>query len=350
MLPAILGLSGLALTDDERAFFAEARPAGFVLFGRNVADRAQLRALTDSLRALTGRDDLPILIDQEGGRVARLRPPEWPEFPAQWRFAELYEVAPISAIEAARVNAEALAIMLTEVGITVDCLPLLDVRSEGAHDVIGDRALGAEPMRVAALGRAVLEGLDAGGAVGVVKHMPGHGRARADSLKELPVVDASREELAIDVAPFTALRSAPMAMTAHVLYPAWDPDFPATVSPTIISEVIRDAIGFEGLLMTDDLAMEALSGSIADRATAAIGAGCDVALHCSGVLSESEQVAGALGEISPSAFERLARALEAPASTAASRDLSALIEKRDALLGAGLLTESSPLPKWRPSR
>src|SRR5690349_6505150 len=191
MLPAILGFEGLSLTDDERSFFREADPAGYIVFARNCADRVQLRALTDSLRDLSGRDDVPILIDQEGGRVMRMKPPEWPAFPAGWRFAELYDKAPISAIEAARVNAQALALLLAEMGINVDCLPLLDVRQHGANDVIGDRALGGEPMQVAALGEAVLDGLEAGGVVGVVKHMPGHGRSMVDSHKEMPVAEAS---------------------------------------------------------------------------------------------------------------------------------------------------------------
>jgi beta-N-acetylhexosaminidase len=331
MLPAILGLAGLALTDDERALFRAADPAGYILFARNCADRAQLKALTDDLRALAGRDDLPILIDQEGGRVARLKPPEWPEFPAGWRFAELYDKAPISAIEAARVDAEALAVMLAEVGINVDCLPVLDVRREGAHDVIGDRALGAEPMQVAALGRAMLDGLEAGGAVGVVKHIPGHGRAGADSHKELPVVEAGVEELAADIAPFRALSDAPMAMTAHVLYPAWDAERPASVSPAIIAEVIRGEIGFDGLLMSDDLAMEALAGTPAARAATVIAAGCDIALFCSGVLVENEAVADALATISDIAAARLTRAM-ARAGKAPARDYAALAAKRDALL------------------
>jgi beta-N-acetylhexosaminidase len=332
MLPAILGLSGLALTADERAFFADAKPAGFILFGRNVADRAQLRSLTDALRALTGRGDLPILVDQEGGRVARLTPPEWPEFPAQWRFAELYEIAPISAIEAARVNAEALAVTLAEVGINVDCLPLLDVRQEGAHDVIGDRALGAEPMRVAALGRAILDGLAAGGVAGVVKHIPGHGRARADSHQELPVIDASREALALDLAPFRALHDAPMAMTAHLLYPAWDAELPATISPAIVDEIIRGTIGFDGLLISDDLAMKALPGSLAERGSAAIAAGCDLVLHCSGVIDESREVASGLAGIAGAARERLDRAMAGTAGKSSPHGFAALAEKRDALL------------------
>lgn len=335
MLPAILGLSGLALTTSERAFFRAAEPAGFVLFARNVADKAQLRALTDSLREVSGRADVPVLIDQEGGRVARLRPPVWPLFPACRRFAELYAKAPISAIEAARVNAQAIAVTLTEVGINVDCLPVLDVAQEGAHDVIGDRALGAEPMQVAALGRAMLDGLAAGGVAGVIKHIPGHGRARADSHKELPVVDASAEELEADIAPFRALRDAAMAMTAHVLYPAWDAERPASVSPTIVADVIRGEIGFDGLLMSDDLAMEALTGTPAERAAAVIAAGCDVALHCSGVMAENEAVAEALGAMSEAAAARLERAMAGIAGKVSARTHEELAAKRDALLAFG---------------
>jgi len=223
-------------------------------------------------------------------------------------------------------------VTLAEVGINVDCLPLLDVAQEGAHDVIGDRALGAEPMRVAALGRALLDGLEAGGALGVVKHVPGHGRARADSHKELPVVDAPKEALAANLAPFRALNDAPMAMTAHVLYPAWDAERPATISPTIIGEVIRGKIGFDGLLMSDDLAMEALSGTLAERAAAALAAGCDVALHCSGVLTESCEVAGALREIAAPSRERLDRAMARIAGKGSARSFAALADKRDALL------------------
>lgn len=330
MLPAILGLSGPALTADEIAFCKAAEPAGFVLFARNCENRGQLRALTDSLRALLGRA-LPILIDQEGGRVARLRPPEWPEFPAQWRFAELYEKAPISAIEAASVNAQAIALTLAEAGVNVDCLPLLDVRHEGAHDIVGDRALGAEPLRVAALGRAVLDGLEAGGCLGVVKHIPGHGRAGADSHKELPVIDAGADELAADLAPFRALRDAPMAMVAHVLYSAWDAERPASISPTVIGEVIRGEIGFDGLLMSDDLAMAALTGTPGERARAVIGAGCDIVLHCSGVLADNDALAGTLSAIGDAAKERLERAM-ARTGKASEQAYEALAVKRDALL------------------
>ena len=205
MQAAFYGFAGEALSADERAFFRDADPVGYIVFRRNIRDRAQLRALTDALRAIHGRDGLPILVDQEGGRVARLRPPEWPAFPAADAFARLYARAPMSAIEAARANAQAIAAMLAECGINVDALPLLDVRQEGSHDIIGDRALGSEPMQVAALGRAVLDGLAAGGVVGIVKHMPGHGRSMSDSHVELPVVSASAEELEADIAPFRAL-------------------------------------------------------------------------------------------------------------------------------------------------
>lgn len=331
MLPAILGLSGLVLTDAERGLIRDADPAGFILFGRNVGDPAQLRALTDTLRDISGRADLPILVDQEGGRVARLGPPHWPAFPAPWRFAALYRKAPISAIEAARANAEAIAATLAEAGINVDCAPLLDLRREGAHDVIGDRAFGAEPMQVAALGRAMLDGLEAGGVLGVVKHVPGHGRVRADPHGELPIVEATRDELAEDLAPFRALADAPMAMVAHLLYPAWDADLPASVSPKIVG-VIRGEIGFDGLLMSDDIAMAALSGPIAARAQAAIAAGCDLALHCSGAAAENEAIAAALGEMEAAATARLERALTRIAGKASTRGHEALAAKRDALL------------------
>lgn len=332
MLPAILGLAGERLGGDERAFFRDAEPAGFILFARNCRTREQLRRLTDALREVSGRDDVPILIDQEGGRVARLEPPEWPSFPAGWRFAELYRKAPISSIEAARVDAEAIAVTLAEAGVNVDCLPLLDVRRPGANDVIGDRALGDEPMQVAALGRAMLEGLEAGGVCGVVKHMPGHGRARADSHFELPVVDADDEALAEDLAPFRALRDAAMGMVAHILYPAWDAERCATVSPVVIDDVIRGRIGFEGLLMSDDIGMEALAGPVAERARAVIAAGCDVVLHGSGRLADHEAIAGALGPIGEDARRRLERAMGRIAGKVSAQSHDALAAKRDSLL------------------
>lgn len=332
MTPAIFGLSGLTLTDDERAFFRDSAPAGYILFGRNIENRTQLRRLTDTLRELDGRANLPILIDQEGGRVARMKAPEWPDFPSGAAFDALYERAPASAIEAARLNAMALASMLAEVGITVDCLPLLDVRQPGASDVIGDRALGSEPMRVAALGRAILSGLQDGGVVGVVKHIPGHGRALLDSHKALPVVDAHDRELQTDLAPFAALRDAAMAMTCHVIFKAWDPDLPATLSPTIIGSVIRQRIGFHGLLMTDDLDMEALSGDVPSRAAAAIAAGCDLALNCWAKMDDMVGIANALDPIGADSLARLEGAMERIAGMHDERQFAALIDQRDALL------------------
>jgi beta-N-acetylhexosaminidase len=332
MTPLILGLSGETITDDERALFREADPAGFILFKRNVANRAQLRALTDDLRALSGRADVPILIDQEGGRVARMQPPEWPAFPPGALFDRLYDIAPVSAIEAARVNALAIALTLTEVGINVDCLPLLDVRQPGAHDIIGDRALGTEPMRVAALGRAVIEGLREGGVVGVVKHIPGHGRAMADSHVELPVVDADEGALETDLEPFIKLKGAPMAMTAHVVYTAWDADECASLSPRVIGDIIRGRIGFDGLLMSDDLGMHALTGDFGARAAGVIAAGCDVALHCSGDFAEMRACVDAVGEISVVGRERLERAMATVAKGATIASIEDLLAKRDALL------------------
>ena len=332
MIPAIFGLSGLTLTDDERAFFRDSAPAGYILFGRNIENRTQLRRLTDTLRELDGRANLPILIDQEGGRVARMKAPEWPDFPSGAAFDALYERAPASAIEAARLNAMALASMLAEVGITVDCLPLLDVRQPGASDVIGDRALGSEPMRVAALGRAILSGLQDGGVVGVVKHIPGHGRALLDSHKALPVVDAHDRELQTDLAPFAALRDAAMAMTCHVIFRAWDPDLPATLSPTIIDSVIRQRIGFHGLLMTDDLDMEALSGDVPSRAAVAIAAGCDLALNCWAKMDDMVGIANALDPIGADSLARLEGAMERIAGMHDERQFAALIDQRDALL------------------
>jgi beta-N-acetylhexosaminidase len=330
MIPAIFGLSGPVLTADERAFFAEVRPAGYILFRRNVVDRAQLRALTDSLRELEGRADVAILIDQEGGPVARLGPPEWPGFPAGPAFAALYEVAPMSAIEAARANAKALGLMLAEVGITVNCLPILDVARADTTPAIATRAYGAEPMRVAAMGRAVLEGLAEGGVVGVVKHMPGHGRALVDSHHLLPTVTADDTALEEDLAPFRALTAAPMGMTSHIVFEAWDRDRPATLSPTVIEDIIRRRIGFDGLLMTDDIDMKALSGTPGDKAAAAIEAGCDLVLDCWARMPEMVEIAARVPTISLRARERLDTAMASVA--APSGDLAALLAKRDALL------------------
>ncbi len=335
MLAAIFGLSGPTLGDDERTFFRDADPAGYILFGRNVVDRAQLRALTDELRGLHGRTRTFICIDQEGGRVARMKPPVWAAYPPGERFDRLYDRAPISAIEAARANAEALGLDLAEAGITVDCLPLLDVRQPGAHDVIGDRALGAEPLRVAALGRAVLDGLARAGIAGVIKHMPGHGRAFADSHKELPEVTASAEELEHDLAPFRTLAGSPIGMTGHIRFTAWDAENPATQSPFVIQKIIREAIGFDGLLLTDDLDMEALAASVPERAVLAQAAGCDLALNCWGKMDDMVGIARGLAPMSAETAARLERALAITAIPDAAADMerqAALVETRDRLL------------------
>jgi beta-N-acetylhexosaminidase len=332
MQAAIYGLSGIELLAEERDFFRDARPAGYILFRRNIVSREQLRELTNGLRDLEGHDEVPILIDQEGGRVARMRPPEWPAFPSGEAFDQLYQLAPSSAIEAARVNARALGLMLHEVGVNVDCLPMLDVRQPGASDIIGDRALGAEPMQVAALGKAILDGLASAGVLGVIKHIPGHGRALVDSHHELPVVEASEEELAIDLEPFERLRDAPMGMTAHLLYTAWDAERPASQSPFVIREIIRERIGFDGFLMSDDIGMEALGGDHGARAAACVAAGCDVALHCDGKMENMLQVANAIGEISPEGSARLARAMAMRFTPDDEMDFGEAIAKRDALL------------------
>ncbi|MET0370318.1 MAG: beta-N-acetylhexosaminidase [Sphingobium sp.] len=332
MKPVIFGLSGATLTADERGFFAEAEPAGYILFKRNVVDPAQLRALTDSLRALHGRDDLLIMIDQEGGRVARMQPPVWPAFPAGAAFDRLYERAPSSAIAAARANAAAIAATLYEAGINVDALPLLDVRQEGASDIMGDRTLGAEPMRVAALGRATLEGLAEGGVVGIVKHMPGHGRALVDSHLELPIVTADEEALETDIAPFRALKDAPIGMTAHVVYTAWDPNLPASLSASVIETIIRGRIGFDGLLMSDDLDMKALKGDVAQLARGVVEAGCDLALNCWGRLDEMVRIAALLPEISAVSRARLDRAMASARTPGEGPGIETLLATRDELL------------------
>ena len=331
MTPAIFGLAGPRLSRDERALFREVDPVGYILMGRNVVDREQVRALTDELRAIHGRDRLLISVDQEGGRVARMKPPEWDAYPTGEAFAKLWDIAPASAIEAARVNAQALGMDLAEVGLTVDYWPVLDVRQPGAHDVIGDRALGSEPLQVAALGRAILDGLARAGVAGCIKHMPGHGRAMADSHKELPTVEASEAELEADIEPFRTLAHAPIGMTAHVRYLAWDQDNPATQSSFVIEEIIRKRIGFAGLLLSDDLDMEALSGSVPERAERAIAAGCDVALNCWGKMDDMAGIADRLPALSPQAAERLDRALAA-AGTPTSADRAELVATRDALL------------------
>jgi beta-N-acetylhexosaminidase len=261
-----------------------------------------------------------------------MRPPQWPAFPAGEAFARLYEKAPMSAIEALRANAEAIAVLLREVGVNVDCLPVLDVRQPGATDIVGDRALGSEPMQVAALGRAALDGLAAAGVVGVIKHMPGHGRALVDSHEELPVVRASRDALEIDLEPFRTLASAPMGMTCHCVYTAWDGERPGSQSPVVIGEVIRGEIGFDGFLMSDDIGMNALGGGFDERARGVIEAGTDAVLHCSGKLDEMVAVASSAGALGAKGRERLERAMAGLPGARGASDYAELAEKRDRLL------------------
>jgi beta-N-acetylhexosaminidase len=333
MIPAIFGISGPQLTVDERAFFRDCDPAGYILFGRNIVDPEQLRALTDDLRSIHGRERLLVSIDQEGGRVARLRPPHWAGYPAGAAFEALYALAPASAIEAARANATAMALELSAMGITVDYHPPLDLRVPGAHDVIGDRAFGSDPMQVAALGRAVLEGLAAGGVAGCIKHMPGHGRSDVDTHKALPTVTASAAELEDDLAPFRTLNHALIGMTGHLVFTAWDADNPATLSETVIREVIRGRIGFDGLLLTDDIDMEALGGSIPERAARAHAAGCDIILNCWAKRADMEGICAALPPMSEATAARLDRALAGTRVAAAiAPEARELLAKRDALL------------------
>jgi len=293
--PVIFGCAGPALSDRERDFFAREQPVGFILFARNVQSPQQLKTLTTDLQLCVERSDILILIDQEGGRVQRMGPPHWRKYPPMAVFGRAAEVDIALAIEALRLNCLLLADDLRRVGINVDCLPLLDVPLEGADNVIGDRAFAGTPDMVSKLGRVVTDSVQEAGVLPVVKHMPGHGRAAVDSHKLLPRVDASVEALSsTDFLPFMALASCPLAMTAHIVYAAVDPDLPATLSKTIINDIIRRDIGFDGLLMTDDLSMQALSGTMAERAERALAAGCDLILHCNGNLDEMQQVANAL--------------------------------------------------------
>ncbi len=306
----ITGVSGLVLTDEEREFMRGERPWGFILFKRNIESSAQVAMLVDQFRESVGDPLTPVLIDQEGGRVQRLGPPNWPVYPAGAVFGALYDTNPKQGLAAARLTARLIAADLADLGISVDCLPLADVPVEGADAVIGDRAYGNTPDKVAAIGRAVTEGLEQGGVLPVLKHIPGHGRATADTHFKLPVVDTSKTELErIDFAAFKPLADLPMAMTAHVVFSAIDPAHPATTSATIIEQVIRGTIGFQGLLMSDDVSMNALTGSIAERTQASIAAGCDIVLHCNGKLQEMREVAREVPELAGKAMARAKRAL-----------------------------------------
>jgi beta-N-acetylhexosaminidase len=306
----ILGCAGPTLSREEIAFFRDVKPWGFILFARNVETPDQVRKLVEALRETVGRADAPVLIDQEGGRVQRLKPPHWPIYPPGRAYGRLPGNDPLLRREITRLGARLIAHDLASLGINVDCVPVLDVPDPSGHEIIGDRAYGDTPTEVAVLGRAAAEGLIAGGVLPVIKHIPGHGRARADSHLELPVVDASFDDLdARDFAPFRALSDMPMAMTAHVIYSAIDRRRPATTSKKAMRQVIRGAIGFDGLVMSDDLSMKALSGGFRDRAKQAIAAGCDVVLHCNGDMGEMQPVAEGAGALRGRAARRAEAAL-----------------------------------------
>ncbi|MFZ5783360.1 MAG: beta-N-acetylhexosaminidase [Pseudomonadota bacterium] len=307
MLPraVIFGCAGPDLSAGERAFFRDADPLGFILFARNVDTPERTRRLVDDLRSTVGRADAPVLIDQEGGRVARLRPPRWRKAPPARVLGDLYARDPEAGLEATRLNARLLAADVASVGCDVDCLPVLDIAFPETHGVIGDRAYADRPGPVAALGRAAAEGLLAEGVMPVIKHIPGHGRATVDSHAALPRVAAAREELErTDFVPFRLLSDLPWAMTGHLLFEAIDPTAAITVSALGVREIIRDHIGFDGLLLSDDLSMQALGGSLGERAARALAAGCDIALHCNGRMEEMTEIAGRCGTMSAAAWRR----------------------------------------------
>ena len=322
----VCGCAGLTLEPAEREFLAETQPWGLILFRRNVDTPDQLRHLTRSFRDVVGRPDAPVLVDQEGGRVQRLTQPHWARYPSAARIGQAYAADRAAGIRLARWGGELVARDLSDCGITIDCAPVLDVPQEGSSDVIGDRAFGRDPDSIASLGRAFAEGLMAGGALPVMKHCPGHGRAEVDSHLELPTVSADVAALARDFAPFKALADLPIAMTAHVTYLALDPERPATTSRIVIERIIRGEIGFDGLLLSDDLSMEALKGSLGTRAANAFSAGCDIALHCNGVMEEARQVAAVAPRLdgrAASRAESALRRLTAPAPRDVVADRSA---------------------------
>jgi beta-N-acetylhexosaminidase len=332
---AVYGCAGTSLSAEERDFFRDAQPWGFILFARNISDSAQIRVLIAQLRETVGDANAPVLIDQEGGRVARLKPPQWKARPPAAHFGVLHAANPEAAREATYLNARLIAHDLSELGINVDCLPVLDVPVPGAHDIIGDRAFAADPATIIALGRAQIEGLMDGGVLPVMKHIPGHGRAGADSHLALPRVSASAEELsASDFVTFRSLDQCPIAMTAHVVYESIDPQRPATTSPKVIRDVIRGEIGFEGLLMSDDLSMKALDGPLSVRAKAALFAGCDLALHCNGDMEEMRDVASEVKNLEGAALKRSAQALS-HLSAPSPFDPAAAEARLALLLGAG---------------
>ncbi|HET8973282.1 MAG TPA: beta-N-acetylhexosaminidase [Pseudolabrys sp.] len=307
----ITGLEGLTMSPNERSFVRDARPWGLIIFKRNVSAPDQVTELIQSFRGIVG-SQAPVLVDQEGGRVQRLGPPHWPAYPPGARYGEIYDREPAAGIAAARLAGHLIAADLRPLGIDVDCLPIADVPAAGGDPVIGDRAYGSEPGKVAKIAKAIADGLQAGGVLPVLKHLPGHGRATADSHHRLPVVDTDRATLeAADFATFKPLAGLPLGMTAHVVFSAIDPVAPATTSVTMVRQVIRGFIGFQGLLMSDDISMNALSGSIAERSRAALAAGCDVVLHCNGNLEEMVAVASEAPELADEAARRADAALAA---------------------------------------
>ena len=327
----ILGCLGTTLSAEETAFFRDVRPWGFVLFRRNIETPDQVRALTAALRATVDDPDTPNLSDQEGGRVQRLGPPHWRKYPPGRAYGTLTTNDPLVRREVTRLGARLLAHDLSALGINVDCVPVLDVPVPGAHDIIGDRAYGETVAEVATLGRAAAEGLIAGGVLPIIKHMPGHGRSMADSHENLPVVQASRAELeAVDFEPFRILSDMPMAMSAHVVYTAVDPRNPATTSRTAIRDVIRGSIGFDGLLMTDDLSMKALQGDFEARARKALAAGCDMILHCNGKMDEMKPVVAGTKVLAGKAKRRADAALARLARSPEPFDVEAALARFDA--------------------
>ncbi len=333
MIPVIFGCQGPEPTAWEASFFRDVRPVGFILFRRNCETPDQVRALCDALRGLVDDPEAPILIDQEGGRVARLQPPVWRKSPPAAPFGRLHEKDPEAAREAVRLNAALLADELAALDINVDCIPMLDVLAPGADDIVGYRAGSGDPAVVAELGRIQAEALLAGGVQPVIKHLPGHGRAGADSHLSLPRVDTERTVLAAcDFKPFHACRNMPWGMTAHILYTDIDPELPATLSEKVVEEVIRGEIGFDGVLMTDDLSMAALTGDYAERTRAALAAGCDIALHCNGDEGQMSAVAAAAGDVAPATAVRLARARISAATDPEPLDRPAVAARVDTLL------------------
>ncbi|MBC9880928.1 glycoside hydrolase family 3 protein [Bradyrhizobium sp. INPA01-394B] len=291
-LPVVFGCAGPVLSDAEVRFFRETNPLGFILFGRNCLAPDQIKALVDDLRNSIGRADAPVLIDQEGGRVSRLKPPHWPAYPAARAFGDAARADRTAALEAVRLNSMLIGLDLNALGISVNCAPTIDVPIPGAHEMIGSRAYGPDPLLVSEMGRAVCEGLFDANVLPVIKHLPGYGRAMVDSHLALPVIAEGLDELdATDFVPFKALASIPWGMTAHALVRSVDPDRPATLSPAVIKDVIRQRIGFKGILITDDLSMNALAGDVSTRSMQALAAGCDVALHCNGDMAEMESIA-----------------------------------------------------------